>query len=76
MRAFEGARPMKRKARTDARSPEPRFVAALMMMVCAAEPLFGDMSRRSVGLASGRASTRRFRNWFAAAVADLLDPSA
>jgi AcrR family transcriptional regulator len=74
VRAFETARPKGRK--TAATSPEPRYIAALMAMVCAAEPLFGDMSRRSVGLPSGRAATQRFRNWFAATIADLVAGSA
>jgi TetR/AcrR family transcriptional regulator, repressor for neighboring sulfatase len=67
--AFEAARPKKRGA---AKSLEPRYIAALMVMVCAAEPLFGDMSRRSVSLPSSRKATLDFRNWFAARIADLV----
>jgi AcrR family transcriptional regulator len=51
---------------------EPRFVAALLVMVCAAEPLFGSTSRRSVGLGESRATAKRFRAWFAEAVETLL----
>ncbi|MEO6026647.1 MAG: helix-turn-helix domain-containing protein [Candidatus Binatia bacterium] len=73
VQAFEAARPKRRKTAAGPRSLEPRFVAALMVMVCAAEPLFGDMSRRSVGLAGGRAPTKQFRNWFAATIAELVE---
>lgn len=65
--AFEGPRPRK-----TGNSEKARFVAALMVMVCAAEPLFGDISRRSVGIESSKASALRFRHWFAATIAHLL----
>lgn len=68
--AFEEDGPGASKRRN--RTLEPRYIAALMVMVCAAEPLFGDMSRRSVSLPSSRAATLRFRNWFAATIADLV----
>lgn len=72
VRAFEGSRQSVGKAGAADPQHEPRFVAALMVMVCAAEPLFGNMSRRSVGLGGGRPTTLRFRNWFAGAIAELL----
>jgi AcrR family transcriptional regulator len=65
--AFEAARPPRAKGASN-----PRFLAALMVMVCASEPLFGDMSRRSVGLVGTNENTRRFREWFASTIAVLL----
>lgn len=68
--AFESARRTRGKKRGDAL--EPRYLAALMVMVCAAEPLFGDMSRRSVSLPSTRAGTKKFRAWLATMIAEQL----
>lgn len=67
--AFEAAGP---KTRSKANAARPQYVAALLVMVCAAEPLFGDMSRRSVSLARSKAVTQQFRNWFAATIAGLV----
>ena len=69
-RAFEG------RSRRRADRLEARFLASLLVMVCAAEPLVGGTSRRSVGLAGGRATTKRFRAWLADAIEDLLDRPA
>jgi AcrR family transcriptional regulator len=66
--AFESARPGKGKGDIN----EARSLAALMVMVCAAEPLFGDITRKSVSLPGGKPAARKFRSWFAATVADLL----
>lgn len=66
--AFESARPGKRKGDVT----EARSLAALMVMVCAAEPLFGDITRKSVSLPGGKPAAKKFRNWFAATVAELL----
>lgn len=66
--AFEAARPGKRKGDAE----DARSLAALMVMVCAAEPLFGDISRRSVSLPGGKPSAKKFRGWFAGTVAGLL----
>lgn len=52
---------------------QARFVAALLVLVCAAEPLVGSTSRRSVGLPGGRPTTRRFRAWLAVAIENLLE---
>jgi AcrR family transcriptional regulator len=54
---------------------EPRFLAALLVMVCAAEPVLGSVARRSVGLGGGRPTALRFRAWFAALLAKNLHAS-
>jgi AcrR family transcriptional regulator len=50
----------------------PRYLAALLVIVCAAEPLLGTTCRRSVGLPGGRPTTKRFRSWFAETLAQQL----
>jgi TetR/AcrR family transcriptional regulator, repressor for neighboring sulfatase len=72
VRAFE-RRSAAGATRPRRRDPlEPRFVAALLVMVCAAEPLVGSMSRRSVGLAGHRAMAKRFRAWLAEELESML----
>jgi len=73
--AFESARPPGRKKPTGKQALESRNVAALMVMVCAAEPLLGDMSRRSVSIERSDANTQQFRNWFAATIAEMVTRS-
>jgi TetR/AcrR family transcriptional regulator, repressor for neighboring sulfatase len=68
--AFEAARAA--SGETGGDPSEPRHLAALMVMVCAAEPLFGDMSRRSVSLPGSKLATKKFRTWLAAMIADRL----
>jgi AcrR family transcriptional regulator len=58
------------------KAEEARFVAALLVTMCAAEPLFGSTSRRSVGLSAGRPTTRRYRAWLAEAIEALLERAA
>ena len=55
---------------------DPRFVASLMILVCAAEPLLGTISRRSVKLGAGRPTTKRFRQWFCGVLQDLVEGAA
>jgi AcrR family transcriptional regulator len=67
------AQAFEQRAHSSSGSHDPRFVAALLVMVCAAEPLVGVTSRRSVGLGGGRPTTKRFRTWFAEAIESLID---
>lgn len=65
-------RPGRRKPRNNGEPLEPRYLAALLIMVCAAEPLFGSISRRSVGLGGSKAASEEFRDWFAQSMAAAL----
>lgn len=71
VQAFEAAR-----SKRTGQANEARFLAALLVMVCAAEPLFGDLSRRSVSLPGNSATAKKFRRWFAATISGLLDHKA
>jgi AcrR family transcriptional regulator len=55
---------------------EARFLAALLVLVVGAEPLFGSFSRRSLGLSGSRASALEFRRWFIGALQSLLTKGA
>ena len=55
---------------------EARFLATLLILVVFAEPMLGTISRRSIGLGGGRATTLQFRRWFSGAMQTLLSKGA
>lgn len=69
-KAFTASAPRGKDAASVAR--EARFLVSLFVLVLFAEPLLGTISRRSVGLGAGRATTNQFRAWFAGAMDALL----
>lgn len=73
-RRFLAASPPGTDKATAAR--DARFLATLLVLVVFAEPMLGTISRRSIGLGGGRATTLQFRRWFSGAMLSLLEKGA